>query len=477
MSPSAIAAGYDDIVSVPESCGGRTVDIVVRARSLNGEEWVSEPTSVAVALPAPPVGELDQLTTFHTAKLSSVGGYPESQRRTRVCVFTHSLNLGGGELYLQELVLRLVRDYACELLVVAPSDGPLRKELREAGILVHVTGHYAADAEHYLGRVSELGAILSLWEPDAVLANTLGVFPAVDAALGMGLPTFWAIHESFTIKTWAYLNWGEQGVHPQVEQRWRRCLSGARSVFESQATLSMYKEQIPDLQGTVVRYGIDRSSVERYRGSHHRNELRTELGFRSEQRVALCMGVFNERKATLALVVAFAEVAELFPAARLVLVGDHPTEYARLVGFAVGQLGLSDQVRIEPIQPDTYRWYSVADILVSASDTESLPRSLLEAMSFGVPALAADVFGLSEVIRDGENGWLCRGRSRASLVAGLRRAFGCSDDELETLSAQCEIDAQHFDAAHYAAEYSVLIEAAVAARRAKTEAADAVAHQ
>ena len=131
--------------------------------------------------------------------------------------------------------------------------GRSRTSSETQGIPVHITGHYSVDAEHYLGRVSELAAILSLWEPDAVLANTLGVFPAVDAALGMDLPIFWAIHESFTIKTWAYLNWGEQGVHPQVEQRWRACLRAARSVFESEATLAMYKETIPTYKG--LSYG------------------------------------------------------------------------------------------------------------------------------------------------------------------------------------------------------------------------------
>ena len=55
---------------------------------------------------------------------------------------------------------------------------------------------------------------------------------------------------------------------------------------------------------------------------------------------------------------------------------------------------------------DTYPWYRAADLLVSASDIESLPRSVLEAMCFRVPVLATSIFGLPELISDGETGFL-----------------------------------------------------------------------
>lgn len=463
LAPKSLAAGFDDVVTVPSDGQGRTIDVVVRARSLRGEEWTSDPTPVFVAAPPRLDQDLDQTLLLDTA-ISPLLGTKRSrgQRALRLCVFTHSLELGGGELYLQELLLRLVTIADVEPLVVSPSDGPLKDELSDAGIPVHITSPYTVDPHHYLGRVSELAAIISLWQADAVLANTLGVFPAVDAALAATKPVFWAIHESFTLPTFTYLGWGERGVNLLVEKRWRRCLQEASCIFESNATLELYKDQIPGLNGVVVRYGVQQKTIEQYRRAHDPQQLRKQMGLRPEQRVALCMGVFGERKAQLALVVAFAEVAELFPDVCLVLVGDHPSQYARSVREAVDGLGLVGRVRLERIHPDTYRWYSVAHILVSASDTESLPRSLLEAMSFGVPALAADVFGLSEVIRDGNNGWLCQARSGASLVAGLRRALGSTHEEYKALSAQCLNDAREFDGSNYASDYAALIGAAVA---------------
>ena len=110
----------------------------------------------------------------------------------------------------------------------------------------------------------------------------------------------------------------------------------------------------------------------------------------------LCMGVLQERKAQLALVEAFAEVAASAPDALLVLVGYHPTPYAAFVLDAIEDLGLERRVRVLDIDPDVDRWYTCADVLVSASDIESLPRSMLESLAFGVPVLAADVFGVPE---------------------------------------------------------------------------------
>ena len=58
----------------------------------------------------------------------------------------------------------------------------------------------------------------------------------------------------------------------------------------------------------------------------------------------------------------------------------------------------------------------MSDLLVCASDVESLPRTVLEAMAWELPVLATAVYGLPELIEDGETGWLCRparrGRAR-----------------------------------------------------------------
>lgn len=58
--------------------------------------------------------------------------------------------------------------------------------------------------------------------------------------------------------------------------------------------------------------------------------------------------------------------------------------------------------------------YHSADALVLPSFLESCPLAALEGMSCGTPVIAANVGGVSEILRDGETGWLfAPGDSRA----------------------------------------------------------------
>lgn len=446
-TPTAIACGFESLIPVPLEAAGETVPLHVRAWSSTGHVWVHDVVQVKVAPEAP------QALPVERTNLVVERPQPPLSGTLRLMAFTHSLRLGGGELYLDELLSRLKADHDVEILLVSPASGPLVKASRERSIAVHVTQSYTVHPEHYEGRVLELQALIASWGPDVVLANTAGVFPPVDAALRLGVPVIWAIHESFGLEEFMTLNWGDRGLAPSIETHLRGALTGAHTVFEAQSTLQLYAEQLPELQGRHIHYGIDLDAIAEFRAEHTRSDLRAEHGVGDDEIVVLCMGVIQERKAQLALVLAFGEVVSLFPTARLVLVGSHDTTYSRSVAEAVTILGLDDRVDVLPIQPETYPWYAMADVLVSASDVESLPRSILEAKAFGVPTLATDIFGLAEIITDGVNGWLCRPHSGNALITGLFRVLSAPTESRAAMSQACLAEAGRFDGSNYARAY------------------------
>jgi glycosyltransferase involved in cell wall biosynthesis len=109
----------------------------------------------------------------------------------------------------------------------------------------------------------------------------------------------------------------------------------------------------------------------------------------------------------------------------------------------------------------------VADLLVCASDVESLPRAILEAMAFGTPVLSTRVYGVPELIDDGRTGYLCDMRDLGDLARGLDRVLSAPDEELRAVAdaASAHVRARH-DPVAYTRTMAALIEGLVANPRA-----------
>ncbi len=69
-------------------------------------------------------------------------------------------------------------------------------------------------------------------------------------------------------------------------------------------------------------------------------------------------------------------------------------------------------------------------ILILPSKNEGFPKIITEAMACGTIVLSTDVGGISDVIKDGENGFLIPSPSAKSIVGGLKRILNRDDLEL-----------------------------------------------
>ncbi|MFC1475587.1 N-acetyl-alpha-D-glucosaminyl L-malate synthase BshA [Candidatus Zixiibacteriota bacterium] len=88
----------------------------------------------------------------------------------------------------------------------------------------------------------------------------------------------------------------------------------------------------------------------------------------------------------------------------LLLVGDGPESGAALA--LAGRLGIGDKVHFLGNQQRVENLFACADAFLLPSYYESFGLAALEAMACGVPVVAANVGGVSEVITDGETGYL-----------------------------------------------------------------------
>jgi D-inositol-3-phosphate glycosyltransferase len=151
--------------------------------------------------------------------------------------------------------------------------------------------------------------------------------------------------------------------------------------------------------------------------------------------VLLCIGTIEPRKAQIPLAQAFDLIAERHPRAELVFVGGRDDYESDALKSYIESSAASERIKLIPITPDVQEWYGLSDFLVCASDVESLPRTVLEAMAWETPVLATEVFGLPELIEDGVTGWLCEPRDTIKLAAALDRVLTIGAKERRQVGA------------------------------------------
>jgi D-inositol-3-phosphate glycosyltransferase len=356
-----------------------------------------------------------------------------SDDTVNVLVFTHDLGYGGAQLYLVELLERLMQLQRLTATVVAPSDGPLREQLESLGVRVHVTAGYpVSTVDLYEGKVAELLAWAAPQEFDIAFVNTMMAFTGIDVAERLGIPSVFSIHESYDLDD-LWVTYFPEGVDPYVRERGRWTLSRASAlVFEAEATRRQYVDYGETRRFLTLPYGIEIAEIDRFRAAFNRAEAREAVGATDATDVLLCLGTVEPRKAQALLAKAFSAVADSHREAILLLVGKRRIAhdpYADAIDEYARRVGLRGRIRSLPMDPEPYKWHGVADVLVCASDLESLPRVVLEGMAFETPVLTTDVFGLRELIEDGRNGYLCEARNMASLAHGLGRVLSTDPDE------------------------------------------------
>ena len=325
---------------------------------------------------------------------------------------------------------------AIPCLVVSGADGPLRHELESLGARVLVAPVPMHSSAAYEAGLREMADVVANHAPNVALVNTLGAAPGADLAERLGIPTIWIIRESYELEDWWHAAYGRGAVDPAVRARIEHVLARvAATVFEADATRDLLRGRCPAGRSFSIPHGIPLQDIDDRRQSVDRGTARSLLGVSSSEDLLLGVGTFEPRKAQAALVVAFASVAGEFPCATLTLVGDNGSPYALAVRELVQRLDLGNRIRLERVTADPGLWYLAADGFVLASDVESLPRVLLEAMAYELPVVAAAVRGVPEVVADPTNGILCPPRDTAALGGALRRLLRLTSDERARLGA------------------------------------------
>jgi glycosyltransferase involved in cell wall biosynthesis len=283
--------------------------------------------------------------------------------------------------------------------------------------------------------VHELAYLIKAHNGGVVLANTLTTFAAIEAAQRAEVPSLWAIHESIDFRVYCYMAWGPSGVDPRAQRRVEAAFQLPKGlVFEASRTAELFSELRAPHPSYVVDYGVDIDEIDAYRHSVQRSALRASAGFDEADRVILVMGTFEPRKAQAAIVAVFEGLLDVHENVHLVLVGANSSPYADAVATQVSRTRNASRMHLIPVSSNIFSWYELSDVLLCASDMESLPRSIIEAMAFELPVVSTDVYGIADLIDDGETGWLTTDRDLEALAGLLHLILEKPDSELKQVA-------------------------------------------
>ncbi|HEX3333208.1 MAG TPA: glycosyltransferase [Acidimicrobiales bacterium] len=440
--------GFEASVSVRRSERGRESLVTVEATSLDGRKWRSATHRVVWGSTDLETDEWAKLDQHVGHNATTVRGVPSD--RSKVIVFAHGLEYAGAQLWLQEILRQFMEFHPdLDFVVVSPTDGPLRPLLVSMGVFVHITTPARLhEPFSYEGHVQEMALLIRSLGGGAALVNTLVMFPAVEACARAGVPVLWAIHESIEPPVFMHLAGRSQRVHPAVRERFEGSFRHPEElIFEAAATERLFRNLRGDRPTTVLHYGVDIDAIDAYRKSVDRSEIRARAGFGPEDRVLLVVGT-EPRKGLGLIVAAFDELSVVHPDVHLVVVGAHPAPYFHALASQIERCRNADRVHLVDVTPDIFCWYEIADLLLCASDLESLPRSMIEAMAFELPIVSTDVFGISELIEDGKTGWLTRANDLEAFVGLSHYVLDKPAEELHAVSKAARAIAESRDGTH-----------------------------
>ena len=325
------------------------------------------------------------------------------QKTIRLLFISHNLNYEGApliQLYIAEQLLKKGYNFS----VLAPQEGPLRERYEKLGIKVFMFKNNFLEClslSHYIENLRRMTAILD-GDYDIVFSNTLLAFWGIDIGEILCIPSILGIHESVDYKSY-YSNFPKHIAERALQNIQR----ATRVIFVSKATARMFND-LDTGNFAVIPNAVDIEKVEGYKSDNSRGAVRRDLGIKDKETVITITGTTCQRKGQ----IVFAKAARLLLNQTkrddliFYIVGGRKSPYLTQLEDYIRSNGLNEKLRVIMETPDILRYYYSSDIFVCASYEESSPLVILEAMSFNLPIIATNVFGIPELIRNNIDGIL-----------------------------------------------------------------------
>jgi glycosyltransferase involved in cell wall biosynthesis len=301
---------------------------------------------------------------------------------------------GGVDAVVSSLARGLARCPGVDVHVVTATPGLTKpREYHENGCTIHATprpagGRLTGQRQVVRNLCDELDRLA----PDVAHAHIAGVHAR--AALEAGLPSVVTLHgiiRKEMQQAWRFSSWS-------MRARW---LADAR--FEDHVVVDA--REIISISPYILEQFHSRTQARFHAVENPVNDLFFSVAPPPGRDRLLCVARIIPRKGIATLIRAFAQVAAVRPAAHLKIVGETKSEpmYAAQCQALVKELDVSGRVEfLGALRPaELARQYTDCDLFVLASEQETAPVSIAEAMAASRPVVTTDAGGCAAMLADG----------------------------------------------------------------------------
>ena len=266
-------------------------------------------------------------------------------------------------------------------------------------------------------------------------------------------------NESGSLKQYAEADWSDPEIvaqgreeriayHNSIESMYEtlsQMLEEGKSAEEIARTLSKMRNDI-----RIAAYENDPEGLERMKErnlekyGHEEGPLPDELyeqyGLDKDKKTVLYLGRVDPEKNVQAVIEAFSKAG--VENAQLIVVGDG-VDKARLEKLVQEKKIKNVRFLGRVTPPDLYEVYKLGDIFATVSEIETQGIVLIEAAATGLPLIAVDAGAVSEVCRDGENGFLCQPGDTEAIAGAMRKLLENDDLRVKFSKKSLEIAKEH----------------------------------
>ncbi len=339
----------------------------------------------------------------------------EGDEKIRILFISHSADIGGAEQCLLNLVRHLNRE-KFRPFVVFPREGKLKQEIESLGVETFLSAmdwwiypakdqgehHWHQLTSNFFQQIIPLVKIIEREDIDIVHTNTSVVWSGAFAAKIAGIPHLWHLHEILD-------------EHPSL--RPYHPLATVYSIFGhfsdriAVVSRSIQEKLLPYILSEKIAFIPNGIEGEKFQSVSDigTKGVRDQLGLTQNDLIVGTVGNIVKEKGYDILIEAARILHKRNSNVHFIVAGAKDDEYLTnsLEGM-VSEKGLSKVFHFLGYRKDVSLVLRAINLYVNSSLTEASPLSVMEAMAASKPVLASQCGGLSDIVIDGETGYLVK---------------------------------------------------------------------